>query len=163
MGRVSRALLDGVARPPANEAGQVTGLARSTPAGELDLPVVLVDVPAAASAAAAVDRAWLAEVERRRDAARRALVHAGRAGELEVALAPVMTLAVERFDPADDTDVAAHMASGGRLWLLTGAVASALAAAGGGHDPFAAWARLVVAGWWPVGPVAGTLVVGRMS
>ena len=54
--------------------------------------------------------------------------------------------------------VAAHVASGARLWLLTGAVASALAA--GDPDPFAPWARLVVGGWWPVGPSGGRLVVG---
>jgi len=155
-------LLEAVGRPPALDAGDVARLARSTPAGQLDVPVTVVDLKAGADAAAGVDRPWLADVDRRRDEARRAVVDAGRGAELEAALAAAMTLAVERFDPVDDTDVAAHVASGGRLWLLTGAVASALATPAPDHDPFAAWAHLVVAGWWPVGPVGGTLVVARI-
>lgn len=161
MGRVIADLLSAVERTPDLAAAEVSRLAPSTPAGRLDLPLAMVDVAAGAAAAGDVDRLWLADVERRREQARRALVDAGRGAELEVALARVVPLAVERFDPADDADVAAHVASGGRLWLLTAAVASALAA-GADHDPFAAWARLVVAGWWPVGPVGGTLVVGRV-
>ncbi len=38
-----------------------------------------------------------------------------------------------------------------------GAVAWALAATG--DDPFSSWGELVVHRWWPVGPVAGRLVV----
>jgi hypothetical protein len=72
-----------------------------------------------------------------------------------------MVEATERFDPAEDADVDAHVASGARLWLLTGAVASALS--GGEPDPFGPWARLVRAGWWPVGPSDGRLVVSRVS
>jgi hypothetical protein len=76
---------------------------------------------------------------------------------MEAALHVAMLLATERLDPVDDTDVDAHVASGARLWLLTGAVVSALA--GVDPDPFAAWARLVTAGWWPVGPSGDRLVV----
>jgi hypothetical protein len=51
------------------------------------------------------------------------------------------------------------VASGARLWLLTGAVVSALA--GADPDPFRAWGALVAAGWWPVGPSGGRLVLSE--
>ncbi|MDQ4070311.1 MAG: hypothetical protein M3203_12705, partial [Actinomycetota bacterium] len=68
-------------------------------------------------------------------------------------------VATERLGPSDHGDVDAHVASGAQLWLLTGAVVSALA--GSAPDPFQPWARLVAAGWWPVGPTRGRLVVTR--
>jgi transglutaminase-like putative cysteine protease len=59
-----------------------------------------------------------------------------------------------------DAGVDARVASGARLWLLAGAVASALA---GPPDPFHAWGRLVAAGWWPVGPSRGRLVMSASA
>jgi hypothetical protein len=147
-------LLGRLAEP---EDVDVQGLAPSTPGGTVALPVDMVGLRAGVEAGSDVDRAWLAEVERRRDAARAALVAADRSEQLEAALNVTILLATERFDPADDADVDAHVASGARLWLLTGAVASALS--GTEPDPFHAWARLVAAGWWPVGPCGGRLVV----
>lgn len=109
--------------------------------------------------AADVDPAWLDAMDRTRTALRDAVVGAGRGEELEAALQVAMVEATERFDPRDDCDVDAHVASGARLWLLTGAIASALS--GADPDPFAAWGRLVEAGWWPVGPSGGRLVLSR--
>lgn len=153
------ALLDALADALADDspAAPPEDLLRATPAGRLDLPPAVVGLREGADAAGRVDGAWLAAVDRRRSAAHRALVAAGRAGEAEAALHLAMLLATERFDPSDDADVDAHVASGARLWLLTGAVVSALA--GTTPDPFAAWARLVVSGWWPIGPSGGRLVV----
>jgi hypothetical protein len=150
------ALLDALTLGPA--AGDVSALLRATPAGVVDLPVAIVDRPEAVAAAGEVDPDWLEAVDQKRAACRQVVVDAGREGQLEAALHLCVLLGTERFDPADDRDIAAHVASGARLWLLTGAVASALA--GGDPDPFAPWARLVVGGWWPVGPSGGALVVG---
>lgn len=160
-GRAVGALLDRLAVGAGGGTVDVGRLARVTPAGRVDVPVDVVPVAggAAVAAAASVDRSWLAAVDHRRAAARHALVAAGRGDELEAALHVALLLATERFDPADDADVDAHVASGARLWLLAGAVASALA----GSDAFAAWGRLVTAGWWPVGPVGGRLVVGAAA
>ena len=146
------------AREPIDDRA-VDALARSTPAGPVRLPVARVSMPDAVTAAAVVDGPWLAAIDRLRSSCREALVAAGRSGELEAALHVAMLLATEWLDPADDEDTDAHVASGARLWLVTGAVASALAAAD--PDPFVAWAGLVAAGWWPVGPSGGRLVVGR--
>lgn len=139
----------------------VERLARATPAASVMLPLAVVALPDGVAAAARVDRAWLSEVDRRRAAARRALVAAGREAEMEDALQTAMVRATERFDPADDADIDAHVASGARLWLLTGAVVSALT--GVDPDPFEPWALLVTAGWWPVGPSDGRLVVSEAS
>ncbi len=153
--RVER-LLARLAEP---EAVDVESLAPATPVGTVALPIDVVELRAGVEAGRDLDPVWLAEVERRRDSARTALVAAGRSDELEAALNVAILLATARFDPADDTDVDAHVASGARLWLLTGAVASALS--GAEPDPFHAWARLVVGGWWPVGPCGGRLVISR--
>ena len=140
-------------------AVDVEALARATPAGPIDLPLDTVTLPAAVEAAARVDPDWLAELDRRRTECRRAVVEAGRADALEAALHVAVVVATERFDPRDDGDVDEHVASGARLWLLAGAVVSALR---GAHpDPFAAWGQLLTAGWWPVGPSDGRLVVTR--
>jgi hypothetical protein len=148
---VPGAALEGV------DGGPLEAHLRATPAGPVRLPVTEVPLREGVKAAEQVDRAWLAAVDHRRAEARRAVVAVGREAELEAALGAVMLAAVERLDPADDADVDAHVASGARLWLLTGAVASALA--GPAPDPFEGWARLVLAGWWPVGPSGGRLVV----
>ena len=142
-------------------AVDVERLARATPAATVTLPLAVVALPDGVAAAARVDRAWLDEIDRRRSASRHALVTAGREAEMEAALRTTIVRATERFDPADDTDVDAHVASGARLWLLTGAVVSALT--GVDPDPFEPWARLVTAGWWPVGPSDGRLVVSEAS
>lgn len=142
-----------------HSAADIEALARETPAGRVDLPLAVVGLGEGVRAAADVDPSWLDTVDRTRTAVRDAVVAAGRAEELEAALQGAMLEATERFDPADDTDVDAHVASGARLWLLAGAVASALS--GAEPDPFAAWGRLVVAGWWPVGPSRGRLVLSR--
>lgn len=152
-------LLDALVAEPARAAGalDVEALARDTPAGPVPLPLAVVGLQRAVAAASRVAAAFLADVERRRAALRRTLVAAGREGELEAALHVAVLVATDRLDPADDADVDAHVASGARLWLLTGAVVSALA--GARPDPFDSWARLVAAGWWPVGPSEGRLVV----
>lgn len=126
----------------------VEALARQTPAGPVGLPVQRVGLAAGVELAAHVDAGWLAEVERRRAAARAAVVSAGRAEELDAALHVALLLEMAR--------VGDRVASGARLWLLAGAVASALA---GGPDHFGAWGRLVAAGWWPIGPSGGRLVL----
>jgi hypothetical protein len=160
-GRVA-ALLDALAAGPPSpdeDPGRVEAMARATPAGEVGLPLAVVPLHEGVEAAAQVDPAWLSVVDGRRAAARRSLEEEGRGVEADAALHVAMLLATERFDPADDADVAAHVASGARLWLLTGAVVSALA--GADPDPFRAWGALVAAGWWPVGPSGGRLVLSE--
>jgi hypothetical protein len=152
--RVER-LLEALAAEP--NGLEVATLAQTTPVGTVDLPVAVLALPDAVEASALVDPAWLASVDRARAAPRQALLAAGRDQEVEAALHLTLLLATERLDPADDADVDAHIASGAQLWLLAGAVVSALA--GAAPDPFWAWARLVVAGWWPVGPSGDHLVV----
>ena len=132
-------------------------LAAATPAGRVDLPLAVVGLAAGVRAAAAVDPAWLAALDRARAEARCAVVAAGRGAELEAALRAGLPVLTELLDPAGDEDVDAHVASGARLWLLAGAMASERA--GRDPDPFAPWAALVAAGWWPVGPSGGRLVV----
>ena len=141
-------------------AVDVEALARATPAGPVDLPLATVTLHAAVEAAARVDPDWLAEVDRRRTECRRAVVAAGREDALEAALHVAVLVATERFDPQDDRDVDQHVASGARLWLLAGAVVSAMS--GADPDAFAGWAQLVAAGWWPVGPSDGHLIVTRL-
>ncbi len=144
-------------RTPGLSATAVASLASTTPAGPVDLPLVVVPLGEGVERSAAVDQAWFDEVDRRRSAPRAALVAAGRGPELEAALHVTMLLATEALDPADDTDVGAHVASGAQLWLLGGAVAWALADAGA--NPFGPWSELVAAGMWPIGPSEGQLVV----
>lgn len=139
----------------------VAALIRPTPAGPIDLPLATVSLHAAVEAAARVDPHWLAEMDRRRTECRRAVVAAGREEALEAALHVAVLVGTERWDPSDDSDVDQHVASGARLWLLAGAVVSALS--GADPDPFAGWANLVAAGWWPVGPSDGRLVVTRLQ
>lgn len=150
--------LSGMAGPRRGTSpADVEALARATPGGPVGLPLAVVALAAGVEAAARVDPAWLAEVDRRRSAPRHGLLAAGRREEMEAALHVAVLLATERLDPADDGDVDAHVASGALLWMLGGAVVSALA--GVEPDPFAGWARLVVGGWWPVGPSGGRLVL----
>lgn len=134
----------------------VDALARRTPAGAVDLPLQRVDLTAGVEAAAGVDRAWLDVVDRRRAQVRQQVVDAGRSDELEAALHVALLL---RSAGSDATEPA-RVASGARLWLLAGAVASALA---GGPDPFGPWGHLVAAGWWPIGPTGGRLVLSRAA
>ena len=153
-------LLDRLARRPPPPADlPVEELARRTPAGWVDLPVAVVGRDGAVGVADAVDPAWMAAVERRRSAPRSAVLAAGRTVELEAALNLAMLVGT---DPVEDDghQVEARTASGARLWLLGGAVASALA---GGDDPFGAWAELVSYGLWPVGPARGRVVVGAST
>jgi len=138
--------------------GGVEALARATPLGPLDGPVDVLALSDAVEAAGSIDATWLDGLDERRRAPRSALVEGGRSIELQAALHVVMLLATAQLDPAIDDDVDAHVASGAQLWLLGAAVAWCLAA-GPGRDPFAAWAELVVRGWWPVGPCQGRLVV----
>lgn len=152
-------LLDALAGPDGEV--DVGALAAATPAGAVGLPLAVVALDEAVHSSTRVDPGWLAEVDRRRSAFRRAVVSAGREDALEAALHVGVLLGVDRLDPAADADTDAHVASGARLWLLAGAVASALAGAGADPDPFAAWAALVTAGWWPIGPTDGRLVVSR--
>ena len=151
----------GLGGPDALGRADIEALARVTPAGPLSLPMSVVPLAVAVDTAARVDSGWLAEVDRRRAAPRHTLVAAGRGEEMEAALHVAMLVATERLDPADDADVDAHVASGALLWLLAGAVVSALA--GVEPDPFGGWARLVAAGWWPVGPSRSHLVVSALD
>lgn len=150
-------LLEALTGRGARDGVDVESLARATPAGTVRLPVALVALGAAVDAAARVDPHWLAGVDRARAATRDALTAAGRGAEMEAALNVGLLVATERFDPADDADVDAHVASGARLWLLAGALLSALSGAEVGS--FHAWGRLLAAGWWPVGPSDGRLVL----
>ena len=150
-------LLEALMGATAEPELDVDSLAPMTPAGRVDLPLACLGLAEGVEAAAQVDGHWLAEVDRRRTASRQALAAAARDDEMEAALHIALLLATERLDPHDDADVNAHVASGGRLWLLAGAVVSALS--GADPDPFWAWARLVAAGWWPVGPSGGRLVL----
>ena len=148
-------LLDRVAagaRPP--DGPPLAALAAATPAGPSTRPVALVDLAAGVAAAGAVDRAWMAVVEARRDAPRAALAARGRSLELEAALNLAVLVGTEGVV---DGDEAVRVASGARLWLLAGAVAWALL--DDPDDPFAAWGDLVSHGLWPVGPVGDRLVV----
>ena len=152
------------APPPSPDGPALGALARATPAGPLDLPVAVVGLGAGVAAAGAVDRPWMSVVEARREAPRAVLEARGRSLELEAALNLAMLIGTEgpvgtegTADVAGGDDDAARMASGARLWLLGGAVAWALLDDPG--DPFAAWGDLVSYGLWPVGPVAGRLVV----
>ena len=134
----------------------VTALARSTPAGPVHGEVVRVSLAEAVEATADVDPRWLAAVDERRSSPRHVLAAAGRDTDLEAALHLAMLLATA---PVDESDGGmSRVASGARLWLLGGAIAWALT--GDAADPFASWADLVSFGLWPVGPVAGRLVVG---
>lgn len=135
----------------------VPALARATPVGPVDLPLDVVTVPEGVEAAGRVDGTWLAAVDRARGSARDRLLASGRHAQVEAAVHVAVLVATERFEPADRADVGAHVASGARLWLLAGAVVSALA--GRVPDPFQPWGSLVAAGWWPVGPSGGRLVV----
>ncbi len=131
-------------------------LARMTPAGPVDLPLVAVALRAGVEAAASVDPDWLSEVDCRRAAARQAAVAAGRGAALEAALHDALVAATGAAGLDDD----GRVASGARLWLLSGAIASALS--GAEPDPFRAWATLLAAGWWPIGPSGGRLVVSTL-
>lgn len=150
-------LLDALMDDDASTPVEPERLAGQTPAGQLHLPVSVLALPDAVEAAASVDPAWLAVVEDRRSAPRRALLEAGRAHELEAALHVTMLLGAEQLDPDDEADVDAHVASGAMLWILGGAVAGALTATG--DTPFAPWAALVAHRRWPVGPSGGRLVL----
>ena len=138
-------------------SASVAALASATPAGPVDLPLAVVSLAEGVERSAGVDADWFDEVDRRRSAPRSELLATGRGAQLEAALHVAMLLATEALDPADDTDVEAHVASGAQLWLLAGAVTWALA--GTGSNPFGPWCELVAAGLWPIGPSGGRLVV----
>ncbi|MGI8776223.1 MAG: hypothetical protein ACR2LJ_02265 [Acidimicrobiales bacterium] len=148
------ARLAAASSPP--EGIDIAALAAATPAGPVADALALVGFAAAAEASADVDRDWLGEVDRCRSAPRAALEAAGRGTELEAALNLGMLLATGPVDHTSDAED--RVASGARLWLLGGAIAWALT--GDDADPFASWAELVSYGLWPVGPVAGRLIVG---
>ena len=150
-------LLDELMGAPSGVPFDVGVLAGMTPAGRVDLPLAVVGLADGVEAAAQLDTQWLAAVDRRRTGCRRALAAAGRDEQMEAALHVAVLVATERLDPDDDADVDAHVASGARLWLVAGAVVSALS--GADPDPFWSWGRLVAAGWWPVGPCGGRLVL----
>ena len=160
---IERLLGDLRRRAPGPPGASVAALASATPAGPVDLPLAVVSLGEGVERSAGVDTDWFDEVDRRRSAPRPELLAAGRGTELEAALHVTMLLATEALDPAHDTDVEAHVASGAQLWLLAGAVTWALA--GPGSNPFGPWSELVAAGLWPIGPSGGRLVVsaGRSS
>lgn len=156
--RVQRLVDELAGAGPAGDDFDVEALARRTPAGAVDLPVAVVGLADASVEAGRVDAGWLDRADAVRAALRRDAVAAGGEAALEAAVHVAVLVATERLDPAGDGDVDAHVASGAQLWLVAGAVAAAVA--GAQPDPFAAWARLVSAGWWPVGPAGKRLVVG---
>ncbi|MGH9177195.1 MAG: hypothetical protein ACRD0N_01385 [Acidimicrobiales bacterium] len=137
---------------------ELEALARATPAGGIVLPLAVVGLATAAGASARIEPSFLAEVEQQRADLRQAVVAQGREPDLEAALHVTMLLATERLAPVGPTGADGLVGSGARLWLLTAAVVSALA--GWAPDPFAAWGWLIAAGYWPVGPSDGYLVVG---
>jgi len=151
-------LLNHLRRPPSGfPVGKVAGLASATPAGPVDLPLALVPLTEGVERSTTVDADWMEEVDHIRSAPRATLVAAGRGPELEAALHVSMLLATEALDPAVDSDVAAHVASGAQLWLLAGAVTWALA--DHAANPFGPWSELVAERLWPIGPSEGRLVV----
>lgn len=153
-----------VAGPARGSEVDVASLAATAPTGRMDLPVAVVGLAEGVERCAGVDPAWLAAVDRRRTGARARLLAAGRGDELEAALHVAMLVATEALDPPGDAGVDAHVASGAQLWLLGAAVAWSLAAgAGAGDNPFAAWAELVTAGRWAVGPSGGEMVVAVVA
>lgn len=154
---IERLLDDLWTGPAGKRSASVAALASATPAGPVDLPLAVVSVAEGVEWSAVVDAGWFDEVDRCRSAPRSGLLAAGRGVELEAALHVTMLLATEALDPADDTDVDAHVASGAQLWLLAGAVTWALA--GTASNPFGPWSELVAAGLWPIGPSGGRLVV----
>ena len=154
---IERLLGDLRRRAPVPPGASVAALASATPAGPVDLPLAVVCLAEGVERSAVVDAGWFDEVDRCRSAPRSGLLAAGRGTDLESALHVTMLLATEALDPADDTDVEAHVASGAQLWLLAGAVTWALA--GTGSNPFGPWSELVAAGLWPIGPSGGRLVV----
>jgi hypothetical protein len=137
---------------------ELEALARATPAGDVVLPLAVVGLATAAGASARVDPSFLAEVEQQREDLRQAVVAQGREAHLEAALHVAMLLATERLEPAGPAADDGLVGSGARLWLFVGAVVSALA--GWAPDAFAPWGWLIAAGYWPVGPSGGYLVVG---
>lgn len=143
-------------RPP---AGDITQLAAATPGGWVDLPLEEVTLSEGVRRTTTLEQAWLADVDRCRSAPRPALAAAGRSDEVEAALHVAMLVATEALDPAEDSDVDAHVASGAQLWLLAGAVVWALSGGGRGANPFGPWVELIAAGRWPVGPSQGRLVL----
>lgn len=157
-GELVERLLERLLVPPSGEpATELAVLAAATPVGRVDLPLDVVCLQTGVEVSADIDPSWLAAVDEQRSTARAALVAAGRGVELEAALHVAMLLGIEIFDPEDDEDCAAHIASGAQLWLLGGAVAWCLSV--GVASPFAPWAELVARGWWPVGPTRGRLVI----
>ena len=156
-----QALLDALSGHRSGADADIDALARMIPAGDVDLPMVRVALAEGVVAADRVVPDWLAAVDWRRAGCRNAVAAAGRSAEMEAALHVVVLVATEKLDPRDDADVDAHVASGARLWLVAGAVVSALS--GADPDPFGPWARLVAAGWWPVGPSDGRLVLSAVT
>lgn len=133
----------------------IPALARTTPLGVVDLPVVVVPAGEALDESLALPAGWLHALEFRRQQAWRALTCGGRRVELEAVLNVAVLLLADRTSADDPPDE--RMASGARMWLLGPALASALA--NQVHDPFAAWGELVAHGLLPVGPLGGRLVV----
>ncbi|MFI7441573.1 hypothetical protein [Nonomuraea indica] len=105
-----------------------------------------------------VDPRWLAGLERRRHAARAALLAAGRDAQLELGEHVAMLLATPLLEPADPDDADARAVSGAILWLVGTLVATALA---GDDDDLLA--DLLGRGWWPIGPVDGAFLVAPVT
>ncbi|MGW7480031.1 hypothetical protein ACWGH8_15715 [Nonomuraea muscovyensis] len=143
-------LLKGLTRVGEPARGALPALAGALPVRALSrVPACLMD---------RVDPRWLAGLERRRHAARAALLAAGRDAHLELGEHVAMLLATPLLEPADPDDADARAASGAILWLVGTLVATTLA--GDGDDLLAI---LLGQGWWPVGPVDGAFLVAPVA
>lgn len=143
----------------AAEPAELAALAAASPAGPVNLPLAVVGLAAGAAASGLVDRSWMSGSELQWSDARRRLASQDRTVQMDAAVHVATLLVIERWRPLGD-EVDIRVATGALLWLLTGAVAWALASApGDAVDPFASWSRLLAAGFWPVGPSGEHLVV----
>ncbi|WP_051865939.1 hypothetical protein [Streptosporangium roseum] len=138
------------------------GFTSPAPARPATRFTVVLDRGTAAATMDLVDPGWLADLDRRRAAARSRLLEAGREDQLELAEHVAMLVATPRLDPADPEDAEARAVSGALLWLIGTVVAGALAGGDGGEDEdgtLAELADLLESGWWPIGRVNGRFLI----
>ncbi|MDP9870194.1 MULTISPECIES: hypothetical protein [Streptosporangium] len=157
--RVER-LLRGVC--DATRPSTAPGFTTPAPARPATRFTVVRDRATATAAMDLVDPGWLADLDRRRAAARSRLLDAGREEQLELAEHVAMLVATPRLDPADQTDPGARAVSGALLWLIGTVVAGALADGDGEEDEDGTLAELtdlLTDGWWPIGRVNGRFLI----
>lgn len=137
----------------------LTGVCRARPgAGPVPPGTEPVDLTRAVAEMDRVAGAWLAGLGDHAERARTRLAADGRTDDLDTALHLAMLLATYRLGRVDDCGLDgadARAVSGALLWLVSGAVTTALA----GDDGFHREAGLIAEGWWPVGPVDGRFLI----